>query len=66
MVMVVALRALRFCYGSSILSKESLLYKDRWEQRRGCNGQELVVKEGLGIWDTLKQSGLGWFRPKFN
>jgi hypothetical protein len=29
MVMVVALRALQFCYGSSLLPAESLLYKDR-------------------------------------
>ena len=27
-VMLVALRALRFCYSSNILAKESLLYKD--------------------------------------
>ena len=31
MVMVIALRALRFCYGSSMLNRESLLYKDRWD-----------------------------------
>lgn len=35
MVMVVALRALRFCYGSNMLCKESLLYKNHWEQTRG-------------------------------
>jgi hypothetical protein len=43
-VMVVALRALRFCYGSSLLRIESLLYKDRWEQTREL---DVVVKEGL-------------------
>jgi hypothetical protein len=40
--MVVALRALRFCYGNSLLHVESLLYKDRWEQTRGLG---VVVKE---------------------
>ncbi|KAF2844277.1 hypothetical protein T440DRAFT_523630 [Plenodomus tracheiphilus IPT5] len=34
-IMVAALRALRFCYGSNMLAGESLLYKDRWEQPRG-------------------------------
>ena len=63
MVMVVALRALRFCYGSNMLFKESLLYKDRWEQTRG---QGVVVKEGLGMQETMKRCGLGWFLPKFS
>ena len=63
MVMVIALRALRFCYGSSMLCRESLLYKDRWEQRRG---QDLVVKEGLGMRETLEKCGIGWFLPKFS
>ncbi|PVH96290.1 hypothetical protein DM02DRAFT_687910 [Periconia macrospinosa] len=63
MVMVIALRALRFCYGSSMLYRESLLYKDRWEQRRG---QGLVVKEGLGMRETLEKCGIGWFLPKFS
>ncbi|KAF2279842.1 uncharacterized protein EI97DRAFT_438948 [Westerdykella ornata] len=62
MVMVIALRALRFCYGSTMLVRESLLYKDRWEQRRG---QEMVVKEGLGMQETMGRCGLGWFLPKF-
>ena len=63
MVMVIALRALRFCYGSNMLARESLLYKDRWEQRRG---QDLVVKEGLGMQETVEKCGLGWFLPKFS
>ncbi|PVH92677.1 hypothetical protein DM02DRAFT_619785 [Periconia macrospinosa] len=63
MVMVIALRALRFCYSSSMLCRESLLYKDRWEQRRG---QGLVVKEGLGMRETLEKCGIGWFLPKFS
>jgi hypothetical protein len=62
-VMVVALRALRFCYGSNLIQRESVLYKDRWEQNRG---QKIVVKEGLGMRDTIERCGLGWFLPKFN
>ncbi|KFZ24910.1 hypothetical protein V502_00587 [Pseudogymnoascus sp. VKM F-4520 (FW-2644)] len=62
-VMVVALRALRFCYGSSLLRRESLLYKDRWEVRRG---HKVIVKEGLGMRDSMERCGLGWFLPKFN
>ncbi|PVH92672.1 hypothetical protein DM02DRAFT_604978, partial [Periconia macrospinosa] len=63
MVMVIALRALRFCYSSNMLARESLLYKDRWEQRRGLG---LVVKEGLGMRETVERCGLGWFLPKFS
>lgn len=63
MVMVVALRALRFCYGSNLLVRESLLYKNRWEVRRG---EKLVVKEGLGMVESMECCGLGWFLPKFN
>ena len=62
-VMVIALRALRFCYSSSIIGRESLLYKDRWEQARG---PKMVVKEGLGMHETMKRCGIGWFLPKFN
>jgi hypothetical protein len=63
MVMVVALRALRFCYGSSLLPAELLLYKNRWEQRRGA---DVVVKEGMGMQETMERCGLGWFLPKFH
>jgi hypothetical protein len=62
-VMVTALRALRFCYGGNMLQRESLLYKDRWENVRN---QKLVVKEGLGMRDTIERCGLGWFLPKIN
>lgn len=62
-VMVAALRALRFCYGSNLIQRESLLYKDRWEQTRSL---KQVVKEGLGMQDTMERCGLGWFLPKFN
>ncbi|KAF2623615.1 hypothetical protein BU25DRAFT_451327, partial [Macroventuria anomochaeta] len=61
-VMIVALRALRFCYGSNILAAESLLYKDRWEK----NQQQIVVVEGFSMQQTIEQCGLGWFLPKFN
>ncbi len=62
-VMVVALRALRFCYGSNLLAQESLLYKDRWEV---LHNQKTIVKEGLGMRRTIEQCGIGWFLPKFN
>lgn len=44
-LMVTALRGLRFSYSSSLLARELLLYKDRWETPRG---QKVVIKEGLG------------------
>lgn len=62
-IMVVALRALRFCYGSSILPRESLLYKDRWSVIRGG---KTVVKEGLGMKNSIELSGFGWFEPKIS
>ena len=63
MMMVTALRALRFCYGGSLIQRESLLYKDRWEVLRN---QRPVIKEGLGMHDTMERCGFGWFLPKFN
>jgi hypothetical protein len=63
LVMVTALRALRFCYSSNLLPRESLLYKDRWES--GRQGK-VVVKEGLGMQGTIERCGLGWFLPKLN
>jgi len=62
-VMVTALRALRFCYGSNLIQRESLLYKDRWERIRNL---KRIVKEGLGMRGTMERCGLGWFLPKFN
>ncbi|KAJ4330306.1 hypothetical protein N0V95_010077 [Ascochyta clinopodiicola] len=62
-VIVIALRALRFCYGSNMLAKESLLFKDRWERTRRTG---LVVREGLGMQQTMANCGLGWFLPKFS
>ncbi|KAH6702793.1 hypothetical protein BKA61DRAFT_646779 [Leptodontidium sp. MPI-SDFR-AT-0119] len=54
-VMVTALRALRFCYSSNQLQRESLLYKDRWENIRN---QRPVIKEGMGMRDTIQRCGL--------
>jgi len=61
--MVTALRALRFCYGSNLIQRESLLYKDRWERIRNL---KRIVKEGLGMRGTMERCGLGWFLSKFN
>lgn len=62
-VMVAALRALRFCYCSSLLDRELLLARDRWETR---GGQDVIVKEGLGMREGIERCGIGWFLPKFN
>jgi len=59
-VMLVALRALRFCYSSNILAKESLLYKDAWQRKREYNQREETVEiQGLGIENTIRRCGLG-------
>jgi hypothetical protein len=62
-VMVTALCALCFCYTSNLLQRESLLYKDCWEVEQNVRP---IVKEGLGMRDTIECCGLGWFLPKFN
>jgi hypothetical protein len=62
-IMVTALRALRFCYSSNLIQSESLLYKDRWESLRN---EKPVVKEGLGMRGMIERCGLGWFLPKIN
>jgi hypothetical protein len=62
-VMVTALRALRFCYSSNLIQSESLLYKDRWESIRN---EKPIVKEGLGMRGMIELCGLGWFLPKIN
>ena len=65
--MLVALRALRFCYSSNMLAKESLLYKDAWQRKREHNQREETVEvQGLGMENTIRRCGLGWFLPKFN
>ncbi|KFZ11857.1 hypothetical protein V501_04537 [Pseudogymnoascus sp. VKM F-4519 (FW-2642)] len=55
-MMVVALRALRFSYDASLLRRESLLYKDRWEVKRS---QKVIVKEGLRMRESIERCGLG-------
>lgn len=62
-IMVIALRALRFCYGSSILERETLLFRDCWQQ---IHGQKVLIKEGLGMKKSIERCGIGWFLPKFN
>lgn len=62
-MMVVALRALRFSYGSAQLWREPLLFKDRWQQVRD---ERPVVIEGMGMAVTMAAYGIGWFLPKIN
>jgi hypothetical protein len=59
-MMVLALRALRFSYGSGILAAESLLWKDQWQNKKGR------VVEGIGMKKTMLECGFGWFLPKIN
>ncbi len=61
--MVIALRALRFCYGSNLLQQESLLYKDQQEKLRSYS---IVIKEGVGMKESMQRYRIGWFLPKFN
>jgi hypothetical protein len=63
-MMIVALRALRYSYWSSLTPLQPLLFKDRWEQRKG--GGKVVLREGLGMETTMKQYGIAWFLPKIN
>ncbi|KAH8799181.1 hypothetical protein F5884DRAFT_640457, partial [Xylogone sp. PMI_703] len=62
-IMVTALRALRSCYGSYLLSAESLLVKDKWEQK---SPRSTISREGLGMEVTMNQYGLAWFLPKID
>ncbi len=62
-VMVIALRALRFCYGSNLLQQESLLYKDQQEKLRG---HSIVIKEGVSMKESMQRCRIRWFLPKFN
>ena len=59
-MMVLALRALRFSYGSGILAAESLLWKDQWQNKKGR------TVEGIGMKKTMLECGFGWFLPKIN
>lgn len=68
-VMAAALRGLRFSYDSSLITKESVLWGDRWTsvQRVRTRGAELriteVEREGLGLSKTSKAHGFGWWLP---
>jgi hypothetical protein len=56
-VMVTALRALRFCYGSNLLQRESLLYKDRWESLRGTSPLSKKVSGCVRLWTGVDSVG---------
>ncbi|KAF6806870.1 hypothetical protein CPLU01_15855, partial [Colletotrichum plurivorum] len=73
LVMATALRGLRFSYGSSLIQKESVLWKDKWTTKhkvRGPNGVLTEVeteKEGLNLKASIDKYGFGWWAPqKFN
>ncbi|KAF4620107.1 hypothetical protein G7Y89_g14718 [Cudoniella acicularis] len=63
-IMIVALRALRVCYGSSLTPLQPLLYKDRWEQKKGAVNP--IQHEGLGMEVRVKRCGIAWLLPKIN
>jgi len=63
LIMVLALRSLRFSYSSSILIRESLLYKDEWSVMK--NDKE-VKHSGIGMAVAMAKSGIGWYLPKIN
>ncbi|OBT51006.1 hypothetical protein VE04_09284 [Pseudogymnoascus sp. 24MN13] len=62
-VMVLALRALRHSYGSAPIEQEPMLYKDWW--RRMGDGKPATLG-GIGMAETMKAYGIGWFLPKMN
>ena len=57
-MMTLALRTLRFSYGSSVLAAESTLYKDKWDTQAGA------AREGLGLGVAMTQCRFGWLLPK--
>ncbi|KAH6983930.1 hypothetical protein EDB80DRAFT_824387, partial [Ilyonectria destructans] len=67
-VMAVALRSLRFNM-SGIIAKESVLWRDRWKStwhtttRDGQRQDVEVEQEGLGLYKTSQDHGLGWWLP---
>jgi hypothetical protein len=63
-VMIVALRALRHCYSSSLTLLQPLLFKDHWEQKKGT--VKSTLREGLGMYATMERFGIAWFLPKIN
>lgn len=62
--MVVALRALRHCYGSSLTALQPVLFKGQWEQKK--SGVRSTLREGLGMDSTMERYGIAWFLPKIN
>ena len=59
-IMVLALRALRFSYGNSLLQAEPLLFRSQWRNKQG---QRI---EGIGLKETMARHCFGWFLPKIN
>lgn len=52
-VMAIALRGLRFCWGATPIDRESVLWRDRWTRsirRRGSAGELIRVKTETGGW----------------
>jgi hypothetical protein len=64
-LMVYFLRMLRLCYGAHQLGRERELYRDKWEVK-DKHGNVVQEKEGLGLEETIQDSGIGWFLPKIN
>ncbi|KAH7111539.1 hypothetical protein EDB81DRAFT_768468 [Dactylonectria macrodidyma] len=68
-VMATALRGLRFSYDSSLITKEPVLWGDRWTStqrtppREGEPQAVEVQREGLGLAKTSKVHGFGWWLP---
>jgi hypothetical protein len=66
--MAMAVRSLRFSI-SGIIAKEPLLWRDRWKQGRRTTPQndqqqdDEVELEGLGLYKSSKDYGLGWWLP---
>ncbi len=58
--MILALRALRFLYGLSILTAKPLLYYNKWQNQRG------QVLKGIEMKKTMAEYGFSWFLPKVN
>ncbi|EWY79586.1 hypothetical protein FOYG_17280 [Fusarium oxysporum NRRL 32931] len=68
-VMATALRGLRFSYDSSLITKEPVLWGDRWTSTQRTRTQEgelqaiEVQREGLSLAKTSKVHGFGWWLP---
>ncbi|KAK4441882.1 hypothetical protein QBC34DRAFT_314276, partial [Podospora aff. communis PSN243] len=67
-VMVIALRCLRYCYGSSAMYREPLLFGDEWTQKEWTPqevGAGLAERRrmGLAMCRSMVQHGFGWWKP---